>query len=132
MVDQMHTPDILDRLEKRARITPPSGVWVELTPDEAAYIKRYWERKRYADQKAQESSNRWEARNTQLTEYINRHNRTNRQPMTDQAARNKKDNDWELTDAFSAWHFWQRESARCHGVLTAELTARQLLGLLPL
>jgi hypothetical protein len=52
--------------------------------------------------------------------------------MTDQAARNKKDNDWELNDAFSAWHFWQRESLRCQGVLEAELNARRLLGVLPL
>lgn len=25
----------------------------------------------------------------------------------------KKDGDWELTQAFNGWHFWQREALRC-------------------
>jgi hypothetical protein len=130
-------PELLDQLDRRARISAPSQVWVELTEAESAYVKRYWERKRYADQKAQESSNRWEKRNGELKEYVRQANDSSlrysgRLAYNDKSTRDKFENDWELTDAFSAWHFWQRESLRCQGVLEAELNARRLLGVLPL
>lgn len=87
------------------------------------YVARYYERMRKANQKATEASNRWELRNAEINDLLDR------EGQFDIVQRAKvKEANLGLRDAMDEWSFWEREAKRCHSVITGELAVRQLLG----
>lgn len=98
-------------------------IWKTLDIATREYINLYWAKKRKHDKLATAASNKWTNRKGYVTAYCKHHGYSEFQ------TREKVRIDWVLNDAMDAWSWHTREAARCSEVITAELSARILLGI---